>query len=67
MTDFMAEEPMWVVLTELVKLVIVEPTQQFTSGQVCEVFMSEELAHERMLELDPNWVDDQFILTIKDE
>ena len=67
MIDFMAEKPMWVVLTELVELVVVEPDQQFTSGQVCEVFMSEALAHERMLELDPNWVDNQFILTVKDE
>jgi hypothetical protein len=41
MTDFVATEPTWVVLTERAELLAVEVGQQFTTGQVCNVFTDE--------------------------
>jgi hypothetical protein len=57
MIDFVAEEKKWVVLTERVELIPVEIDQQFTSSQVCEIYDNEEEAHNRMIELDPEWED----------
>jgi hypothetical protein len=57
MIDFVAEEKTWVVLTERVELIPVEIDQQFTSSQVCEIYDNEEEAHNRMIELDPEWED----------
>jgi hypothetical protein len=41
MTDFVASEPTWVVLTDLAQLLAVEVGQQFTSNHPCQVFTDE--------------------------
>jgi hypothetical protein len=54
MTDFVATETTWVVLTELAQLIEVEVAHQFTSRQVCEVFTNEAEAIARAIEI--GWV-----------
>lgn len=56
-TDLIATEPLWIVLVELVYLLPIAPSTQFTSSQICEIYDNEEEAHERMIELDPEWED----------
>jgi len=56
MTDFVATEPVWVVLTELAQLLPVEVGQQFTSSQVCELFNDQDEAEARAAEV--GWVPD---------
>jgi hypothetical protein len=41
MTDFVASEPAWVVLSDLAQLLTVEVGQQFTTNQTCQVFTVE--------------------------
>jgi hypothetical protein len=41
MTDFVATEPTWVVLTERAELLTVDVGQRFSTGQVCDVFTVE--------------------------
>jgi hypothetical protein len=44
MTDFVASEPTWVVLTDKAELIPVEVGQQFTSNHPCDVFTDEATA-----------------------
>ena len=57
-TDFVADEPVWVVLLERVELIGVETGQQFTSSQVCEQYDNQTDAEARMVDLDPAWTPD---------
>lgn len=57
-TDFVADQPVWMVLTERIELIGVEVGQQFTSAQVCEQYDDQVAAEARMVELDPNWTPD---------
>lgn len=41
MTDFVADVPTWVVLTDQVELIAVEVGQQFTSNHPLQVFTDE--------------------------
>lgn len=64
MTDFVATENVWIVLSEKVELIVVEVGQQFTSSQVCEQYATENDAHVRMVELDPNWTPDDHLTVL---
>jgi hypothetical protein len=44
MTDFIAAQPTWVVLDNLIQLLTVETAQQFTSNQQCHIFTDEAQA-----------------------
>jgi hypothetical protein len=57
-TDFVATEPVWMVLVERVELIGVEVGQQFTSSQVCEQYDTQAAAEARMVGLDPDWTSD---------
>ena len=54
-TDFVADQPVWMVLTERVELIGVEVGQQFTSAQVSEQYDTQAAAEARMVDLDPDW------------
>ena len=56
MMDFVATETTYVVLPDLAYFGVVEPGQQFTSGQVVEQFTDEVAARERALEI--GWTDE---------
>lgn len=64
MINLNVEEPTWVVLTELKQLLFVDAGQQFTSNQVCEVFLDEESAKARALEI--GWVEEETLGPIDD-
>jgi hypothetical protein len=51
MTDFIATQTTWVVLTELAQLIEVEPDHQFTSAQVCEIYTDKTEAIARAIEI----------------
>jgi len=51
MTDFVADVPTWVVLTERAELIAVETGQQFTSSQVCELFTDQAEAETRAVQV----------------
>jgi hypothetical protein len=51
MTDFIATQTTWVVLTELAQLIEVELNHQFTSQQVCEVYTDKTEAIARAIEI----------------
>jgi len=51
MTDFVADVPTWVVLTERAELIAVEVGQQFTSSQVCELFTDQTAAEARAVQV----------------
>jgi hypothetical protein len=51
MTDFIATQTTWVVLTELAQLIEVEPDHQFTSQQVCEIYTDKTEAIARAIEI----------------
>ena len=59
-TDFVADEPTWVVLTERAELIGVETGQQFTSSQVCELFTDQSQAEARAVQAgwEPDDLDD---------
>lgn len=59
MTDFVATEPTWVVLTELAQLIAVQTGQQLTSSQVLEVFTDRADAEARAVEV--GWVPDELL------
>ena len=56
MIDFVATEQTYVVLPDLAYFGVVEPGQQFTSGQVVEQFADEAAARERALAV--GWTDE---------
>jgi hypothetical protein len=51
MTDFIATQTTWVVLTELAQLIKVELDHQFTSAQVCEIYTDKTEAIARAIEI----------------
>jgi hypothetical protein len=51
MTDFVATEPVWLVLVERAELIAVETGQQFTSSQVVELFTDQAEAEARAVEV----------------
>jgi hypothetical protein len=58
MTDFIATQTTWVVLTELAQLIEVKPDHQFTSAQVCEIYTDEGEAIARAIEIGWTTEDD---------
>jgi hypothetical protein len=60
MTDFVADVPTWVVLTERAELIGVQTGQQFTSSQVLELFTDQAEAEARAVQVgwQPDGLDD---------
>ena len=60
-TDFVATEPVWVVLVERAELIEVETGQQFTSSQVLELFTDQAEAEARAVQVgwEPDDLDAQ--------
>jgi hypothetical protein len=57
MTDFVASEPTWVVLTDKAELIPVDVGQQFTTNQTCQVFTVE--AEAMVYAQSIGWVPDE--------
>jgi hypothetical protein len=60
MTDFVATQPTWVVLDDLIELLEVDTGQRFTSGHPCHIFTdeSEAIAYAISIGWEPEGTED---------